>query len=72
MEEECLFDHDLLIELSTNIKNIKKDINDIKYKLFGNGQEGIITTITKHKVYFALLGIALTIIGGGVINCMFN
>jgi len=44
---------------------MNKDILEKTYtKLFGNGQEGLLTTVTKHKVYFALISAAVTIMAG--------
>lgn len=45
-----------------------KLLKKIDEKLFGNGQEGICTTLTKHKVYFALIGTALAFFGGYVLK----
>ena len=61
-------DHDLLIELRRDVKHILKVLE-------GNGQEGLCktvdrmdTTLTKHDVYFALVGSALAIIAACVVE----
>ena len=61
-------DHDLLIEL-------RRDVKHILNVLEGNGQEGLCktvdrmdTTLTKHDVYFALVGSALAIIAACVVE----
>ena len=61
-------DRDLLMELRGDIKHILKVLE-------GNGQEGLCktvdrmdTTLTKHDVYFALVGSALAIIAACVVE----
>lgn len=57
-------DHDLLIQIHAYSKEMSEDINEIKRTLFGNGREGLCATVTKHKVYFALIAGAIGIISG--------
>lgn len=59
-------DHDLLIELRRDVKHVLKVLE-------GNGQEGLCSqvekmgvAITKHDVYFAIMGAVLVIVGAGV------
>lgn len=56
-------DHDLLIELRRDVKHLLKVLE-------GNGHEGLCqtvdrmgTAITKHDVYFAIMGAVLVIVG---------
>jgi len=55
-------DHDLLIELRRDVKHLVKVIE-------GNGAEGVCTqvdrmdkTLTRHDVYFALVGATLAVV----------
>jgi len=57
---------ELLIRLDEKTYDMRKDIKDIKEILFGNGKEGLCYVITKHKVYFSLLGIAIALLVGKV------
>ena len=68
MDDECLKE---LFELKTKMTLIedhteqnKALLEAIYTKLFGNGNEGLVTTVTKHKVYFALMGSAIIILAG--------
>lgn len=44
------------------------DIKQIKRKLLGNGKDGVCDTLTTHKTYFKILGITITLTGGGLIS----
>jgi len=55
---------DLLIRLDQKMLETCRDIKEIKNTLFGNGREGIVSTITKHRVYFSLMGISIIILAG--------
>jgi len=72
VDEDCLRE---IMELKTEMAILRehteqnKAILETMYgKLFGNGQEGIITTVTKHKVYFALLSASIAILAGCVVQ----
>jgi hypothetical protein len=61
-------DHDLLIELRRDVKHLVKIIE-------GNGQEGLCTqvdrvdkTLTRHEVYFAIMGVTLTVIAACIVE----
>lgn len=56
-----------LSKIEEQNKNQYKQITEIKNCLFGNGHEGLFATVTKHKVYFALLGSAITLLGGCIV-----
>jgi len=56
---------------------LDRDVKHIRRSLQGNGHAGLITrvdhvedAVTKHKVYFALLGASLFFVGTCVINLM--
>lgn len=57
-----------MTKIEEHTKQNKKTINEIYRRLFGNGQEGIITTLIKHKVYFALMGIGLGLLSTCIIK----
>jgi hypothetical protein len=61
-----------LARIEEQNKNQYYLLNDIHRKLFGNGQEGIITTLTKHKVYFAILGGAIIVLSTAFLNYIFK
>lgn len=61
-------DRDLLMELRGDLKHILKVLE-------GNGQEGLCktvdrmdTTLTKHEVYFALVGAALAVVAVSIVE----
>ena len=62
---------ELLIRLDEHMLDIKRDIKTINHILFGNGKEGMCYTMVKHKVYFALMGTALCILAGCLLNILF-
>lgn len=55
-----------MIRIEEHVAQNQTLLENIYIKLFGNGQEGILTTLTKHKVYFALIGASLT----GIFGCL--
>lgn len=59
-----------VVRIDERAKQNKKVIDEMYRRLFGNGQEGIITTMIKHKVYFALLGAGIGLLLGCFIKLM--
>lgn len=59
-----------LARIEEQNKNQYKMLKDIHRKLFGNGQEGLVQTVTRHKAYFAILGTAITILAGAVLKIL--
>ena len=65
-------DHDLLIELRGDVKHLVKLLD-------GNGREGLVdkvdrldTSITRHDVYFALVGAGILILAGVLAERILN
>ncbi len=72
MDEKCLRE---LTDLKAKVTIInehteqnKAMLEAIYIKLFGNGREGLITKVTKHDVYFGLIGSAIVILSGCIIK----
>ena len=62
---------ELLIRLDERTNDTNNDIKDIKDTLFGNGREGLCYIVARHKVYFGLIGTAIIILTGILINSIF-
>lgn len=60
-----------IAKIETRVEENKALLESIYVKLFGNGNEGILTTLTKHKTYFYLLGTAITLMTGCLIKMLF-
>jgi len=60
-------DHDSLIIIRTQVGQIKETVERLDKLLNGNGKAGLCEVITKHKVYFTLIGTALIILAGALI-----
>lgn len=73
-DEECLKElmelKNKMIKMEMNITHNREILSDIHDRLFGNGKEGVMTTITKHKVYFVLIGTGLSIVIGFLIKIL--
>lgn len=50
--------------MEEHVKQNQALLKNMYARLFGNGREGLLTTITKHKVYFALLASAIIVLSG--------
>ena len=61
---------ELLIRLDERIQDIYKDTKTIKRTLYGNGQEGLVYVVNRHKTFFMLIGAALTLIVGVLMKIM--
>jgi len=71
--EEKLAEHmTLLATIQEQNKTIFKRIDELHEQLFGNGQEGICDTLTKHSVYFRIIGASLIIIVTALTGKLFN
>jgi len=71
--EEKLDKHgELLSGIAEQNKTIFNEIQSLKKKLFGNGQEGISITVANHSMYFKLIGTVLIIIAGTLVGKIFN
>ena len=57
---------------SAQILSMSEKVDDIRKTLFGNGREGLVYTMVKHKVYFGLMGGILTILTIALINNIFG
>lgn len=69
--EELLQLHgERLAKIEEQNRNQYKMLKDIYKQLFGNGQEGLIRTVTRHKAYFAILGTAITLLAGAVLKIL--
>lgn len=69
--ERILIQHsERLAKIEEQNEHIRGTINDIWERLFGNGQEGLIKTVERHKTYFALLGAAVTTLVGIVASIL--
>jgi len=62
---------ELLIRLDERTHDIYKEVKTIKRTLFGNGQEGLVYVVNRHKTYFAILIGALSFLAGTVLKIMF-
>jgi len=69
--QEILMEHgERLARIEEKTKTIFVSINEIKEILMGNGQEGLVRTVTRHKVYFALLGAAISVLIGILVKIL--
>ena len=59
---------DILIRMDERQHTIFNDIKDIRKTLDGNGQEGLCTSVTKHKTYFKIMGVICTLLGAGLVT----
>jgi len=59
---------ELLIRLDERTHDIYKDVKMMKRTLFGNGQEGLVYVVNRHKTYFVLIGSALTLLVGVMVK----
>jgi len=67
MPKWCMEHHEALIRFEETLRENTKAVKDIRYRLFGNGQEGIIRTIARHDTYFKIIGATLIILVGGIL-----
>jgi hypothetical protein len=63
---------ELLAGIAEQNKTIFNEVSGIKKQLFGNGQEGICVTLTKHKAYFRITSVILSIIITALVGKLFN
>jgi len=69
--EKILMQHgERLAKIEEQNGHIRGTIDDIWQRLFGNGQEGLIRTVERHRTYFALLGAAVTTLVGIVVSIL--
>ena len=62
---------ELLTRLDERTQETNNDIKEIKDTLFGNGREGLCYIVARHKIYFGLIGTAILILAGIIINSIF-
>jgi len=70
--EEILLQHgERLARIEEQNRNQYHLLKEIKEQLFGNGQEGLIKTVARHKAYFAILGSAIAVLASIIAKFLF-
>lgn len=67
-EKQLIELNEKFIRMEEHVKQNQALLENMYARLFGNGSEGILTTITKHKVYFALLSSAILVLSGLIVK----
>jgi hypothetical protein len=57
--------------IETYQKEIRSDVKTILKVLQGNGDDGIVTRVSKHKTYFRIIAVVGTLVLGGRIAWSF-